>query len=272
MTSRENNNETIKFFEENNYFNYPKDYIKFFVQGELPMINTEGKIILDEKGFVKLAADGHGGIFEALFKNNIINDMKEKKVEWIFVGPIDNPLIKMIDEIFIGITVEKNVLVSGKSLVKANPNEKVGVFCKKNGRPSVIEYTEISEELANQKDKKGNLLYGESHINCNMFNIKGLEIIGNKKLPYHTAFKKANYLSENGEIIKPEKPNCYKFESFIFDSFNQMEEMAIVRVNREEEFAPVKNKTGIDSAETAKELYEKYMQNKDNLKENENGL
>ncbi len=259
MTSRENNKQTVDFFEENNYFNYPKGYIKFFIQGELPMINKEGKIILDENGFVKEAADGHGGIFEAMFKNNIVEDMKEKNVEWIFIGPIDNPLVKMIDEIFIGIAKEKNAPAIGKSLVKANPNEKVGVFCKKNGKPSVIEYTEISEELANKKDEKGNLIFAESHINCNMFNIKAIELIGNNKLPYHSAFKKAKYLDEKGNLIIPEEPNCYKFESFIFDSFNKMDNMEILRVNREEEFAPVKNKTGVDSAETAKELYLKYQ-------------
>ena len=101
-------------------------------------------------------------------------------------------------------------------------------------------------------------MYGESHINCNMFNIKGLEIIGNQKLPYHSAFKKAAYLDENGNIIKPESPNAYKFESFIFDAFNKLDEMLIFRVKREEEFAPVKNKEGVDSAETAVELYNQY--------------
>ena len=262
MTSKENNKQTIDFFEKNNYFNYPKEYIKFFIQGELPMLNKEGKIILDENGFVKQAADGHGGIFEAMFKNDVVQDMKNKKIEWVFIGPIDNPLVKMIDEIFIGIAKDKNVLAIGKSLVKLNPNEKVGVFCKKQGRPSVIEYTEISEELANKKDENGKLVFAESHINCNMFNIKAIELVGNNKLPYHSAFKKAKYLNENGELVIPEEPNCYKFESFIFDSFNKIDDMAVLRVNREEEFAPVKNKTGIDSAETAKELFIKYQMNK----------
>lgn len=141
MTSRENNAQTVEFFENNNYFNYPKEAIKFFIQGELPMVDTAGKILLNEDGIIKEAADGHGGIFEAMFKNNIINDMKEKEVEWIFIGPIDNPLIKMVDEIFIGLAKEKNMKGAGKSLVKASPEEKVGVFCKKNGKPSVIEYT-----------------------------------------------------------------------------------------------------------------------------------
>ena len=258
MTSRENNAQTVEFFERNNYFNYPKDAIKFFVQGELPMIDTKGKVLLTEEGIIKEAADGHGGIFEAMFKNNVVEDMKKRNIEWIFIGPIDNPLAKMVDEVLIGLSKEKGILEAGKSLVKANPSEKVGVFCKKNGKPSVVEYTEITEEMANEVDKNNNLVYGESHINCNMFNIKGLEIIGNQKLPYHSAFKKATYLDEQGNIIKPEEPNAYKFESFIFDAFNKLDDMLILRVKREEEFAPVKNKEGIDSAETAVELYNKY--------------
>ncbi len=180
MTSRENNNQTVQFFEKNNYFNYPKEAIKFFVQGELPMVDTAGKILINEDGTIKEAADGHGGIFEAMFKNNVVEDMNKKKIEWIFIGPIDNPLAKMVDEILIGLAKEKQVLEAGKSLVKANPEEKVGVFCKKNGKPSVIEYTEITNEMAHAVDENNNLMYGESHINCNMFNIKGLEIIGIK--------------------------------------------------------------------------------------------
>lgn len=258
MTSRENNNQTVEFFEKNNYFNYPKEAIKFFIQGELPMVDTKGKVLLTEEGIIKEAADGHGGIFEAMFKNNVVQDMKERGIEWIFIGPIDNPLAKMVDEILIGLSKENKVLEAGKSLVKANPEEKVGVFCKKNGKPSVIEYTEITKEMAHAVDENNNLMYGESHINCNMFNIKGLEIIGNQKLPYHSAFKKATYLDENGNIIKPQEPNAYKFESFIFDAFNKLEDMLILRVKREEEFAPVKNKEGVDSADTAVELYNKY--------------
>ena len=120
MTSRENNAQTVEFFEKNNYFNYPKEAIKFFVQGELPMIDTTGKVILTEEGIIKEAADGHGGIFEAMSKNNIVKDMKQKNIEWIFIGPIDNPLVKMVDEVLVGLAKEKQVLEAGKSLIKAN--------------------------------------------------------------------------------------------------------------------------------------------------------
>ena len=258
MTSRENNIDTVKFFEENNYFNYNKNDIKFFVQGELPMLSTSGKILLNEQGTIKLAADGHGGVFESMFKNGIVEDMRKRNIEWIFIGPVDNPLAGMVDEILIGLSEKQNFMSAGKSLVKANPNEKVGIFCLKNGKPSVVEYTEISEEMANRVDKNGSLVFGESHINCNMFNIKGIEKIGADKLPYHVALKKASYMDEKGEIITPTEPNAYKFESFIFDAFEKLDNMTILRVKREEEFAPVKNAEGTDSPETAIKLYNAY--------------
>ena len=263
MTSKENNDNTMKFFEDNNYFGYPKEKIKFFIQGEMPMIDVNGKVLLNENGFIKQAADGHGGIFEAMFNNNIVKDMKENNIKWIFIGPIDNPLANMIDETLIGIAIDKKVLGAGKSLVKSGPNERVGVFCKKNGRPSVIEYTEITKEMANARNANGELLYGEAHINCNLFNIEAIEMIGNKKLPYHSAFKKANYIDIEGNLVEGIEPNSYKFESFIFDAFNKLDDMVILRVKREEEFAPVKNKEGVDSVETARILYNNFINNQE---------
>lgn len=258
MTSKENNNETINFFEKNNYFNYPKKAIKFFIQSEIPMIDKEGKILLTEEGIIKQAANGHGGVFESMFKNGIVDDMKQKNIEWIFIGPVDNPLVQMTDELMLGVAIDKKAQAVGKSIVKLNPEEKVGVFCKKNNRPSVVEYTEITKEMSEMRDSDGELLYGESHINCNLFNIKAIEKIGTEKLPYHTAFKKATYMNEKGKIIKPEEPNCYKFETFIFDAFGKLDNMQILRGKREEEFAPVKNKEGVDSPETARKLYQEY--------------
>ena len=255
MTSRENNQQTEEFFKENNYFDYDPKSIIFFKQGELPMCGEDGKLLIDESYFIKEAADGHGGIFESMRKENIISDMKEKGIEWAFIGPVDNILVKMVDPVLLGIAVEKNVLAAGKSVVKAGPKERVGVFCKRNGRPGVVEYTEITDELAEATDKNGQLVFGESHINCNLFNIKAIEEVSKKKLPYHSAHKKSKYIDENGELIVPEKPNAYKFESFIFDAFDMLNDMAILRVKREEEFAPVKNAEGNDSPETARKLY-----------------
>ncbi len=258
MTSDANNEDTIQFFKDHNYFGYPKEAISFFIQGKLPMIDTEGKILLDEDGTIKQAADGHGGIFEAMRKNGVIYDMKEKGIEWVYIGGVDNVLAKMVDPVLTGLAISQGTLMAGKSVVKANPHERVGVFCKKDNRPNVIEYTEISDELAESTDEKGELLYGESHILCNQFHLSALEQISQNKLPYHVAFKKASYLNEKGEVVNPTEPNAYKFEAFLFDAFSTVDEMSILRVKREEEFAPVKNAEGVDSPETARALYKAF--------------
>lgn len=261
MTSRENNKATIEFFEKHKYFGYQKDKnIFFFIQGELPMMDTEGKILIGEDGLIKLAADGHGGIYESLVKTGMTKKMKELGVKWVFIGGVDNCLVKMVDPVLMGVAIDQQVTVACKSVVKANPQEKVGVFCKRNGKPNVIEYTEITEDMAEARDKDGELLYGESHIVCNLFSVDAVERMGANPLPYHVAFKKAKYIDKDGNLVEPDSPNAYKFEAFLFDAFGEVDEMAVLRVKREEEFAPVKNAdtVGVDCPKTARELYKKF--------------
>lgn len=259
MTSKENNDDTVRFFEEHDYFGYPRDAVRmFFKQSELPMLDEDGKLIINENGLIKEAADGHGGIFEAMFRNGVLQNMRDEGIEWIFVGSVDNPLVRMTDPLFLGFTSLNNYMASSKTIAKAYPEEKVGVFCKKNKKPYVIEYTEISEEMAHQRDENGELVFGESHVLLNIFNIKTLEKIKEVKLPYHVAHKKATYMNEIGGIIVPEKPNAYKFEAFIFDAFSLLPDVGLLRGVREDEFAPVKNAEGNDSPETARKLYLDY--------------
>ena len=261
MTSRENNKETVEFFEKNKFFGYQKDKnIFFFIQGELPMVDTEGKILIGEDGLIKQAADGHGGIYESLVKNGMTEKMKQLGIEWVFIGGVDNCLVKMVDPVLMGIAIDKGVTVACKSIVKANPHEKVGVFCKRNGKPGVIEYSEITDEMAEAVDENGELLYGESHILCNLFNIKAVERMGVTPLPYHSAYKKAKFIDKDGNLVVPDSPNAYKFEAFLFDAFGEVDDMAILRVKREEEFAPVKNadSAGVDCPSTARKLYEDF--------------
>ena len=274
MTSEENNKETVKFFEKHNYFGYPKEDIKFFKQGKFPMMDTNGKILLNEEGIIKEAADGHGGVYIAMLKNGVMDDMKKRGVEWIFIGGVDNVLVKMVDPTLMGIAIDQNAPAAGKSVVKAYPEERVGVFCKRDGKPSVIEYTELPEEMSKEVDKDGELKFGESHILCNLFNLKAIEEISKNILPYHAAFKKAAYLDENGKVVKPTEPNAYKSEAFLFDAFEQLDKMAILRVKREEEFAPVKNsdEKGVDCPKTARRLYENYQMKKRREREREDDL
>ena len=266
MTSKENNDETVKFFEKNFCFGYPKEAIHFFKQGELPMVSPTGKILLDENGMVKFAANGHGGVLQSMDESGIISQMKNSGIEWVFISGVDNVLVKPIDPILLGMSIHNKVLGAVKSIEKINPKEKVGVFCRKNKKVGVVEYTEISEEMANLRDDYGSLVYGDANAIFHLYNIKGLEKVCKMKLPYHTAYKKTTYLDENGKLIEGEEPNALKFETFIFDSYEMLDDVVVLRVKREEEFAPIKNSKGADSPETARKLYKDYYNKVERIK------
>lgn len=257
MVSKENKEETIKFFEEKEYFNYQKEQVKFFTQGEMPLIGEDGEFLLNKEGKIQLASDGNGSIYRSIKEKGILEDLKQKNIEWVYICSVDNVLLKMVEPLLLGLTIEQGNEIASKTIIKANPEERVGVFCKKNGKPSVIEYTELPEDMAKLRDENGELVFGESHIMCNLFSIKAIEKIAEKTLPYHIAFKKVNHYIDS-KLIEPDKPNCYKFEQFIFDSFPFFENITLLRGKREEDFAPVKNKEGNDSPKTAAELYNNY--------------
>lgn len=258
MTSKQNNDETYEFLEKNNYFGYNKEDVILFSQGELPLVDTDGKLLIGKDKLIKLASDGNGGTFSSLRKSGALADMKERGIKWVFIGGVDNALLKMADTTLLGLAISENVQIASKSIVKANPHEKVGVFCKMNGHPKVIEYSELPEKMAEEVDSDGELRYGESHIMCNLFTIEAIEKISKEPLIYHSAFKKNSYIDEDGKEVIPKEPNSYKFEAFIFDAFELFDDIAILRGKREDDFAPVKNKDGVDSPKTAKELYERF--------------
>ena len=258
MVSEENEKETKEFLDKHNYFGYPKESIKFFVQGKMPLLDTNGQLIIDKNKLVKEASDGNGSIYNSLKKDGILEDMHKKGIKWIFVGGVDNILLKIIDPILTGVTIKENNKIASKSVVKKDPKERVGVFCKIDGKPKVIEYTELPEDMANRRDENGELVFGEVNILSHLYSINALEELANVNLPYHVAFKKSNYLDENQNFVEVTEPNAYKFESFIFDAFENYQNMSILRVKREDEFAPIKNATGSDSPETAIKLYEAF--------------
>ena len=244
MTSEENNDDTVAFFEKNNYFGYEKSRVRFFMQGSLPLLTQEGKMVIDEQNNkIKTASNGNGGIFKALKKANIIEEMKSNGVEWVYICGVDNIMVKPIDPIFIGLTLSRKEKIASKSILKKFPEEKVGAFCKRNGKPSIIEYIELTEKMMTECNSKGKLMYGDANFISHLLSLDSIEKISKENLKYHCAVK-------NG---------LYKFEEFIFDGFEFFDDMVVMRVQREEEFAPIKNKEGIDSPETAKEIYERFF-------------
>ncbi|MBR2240498.1 MAG: UTP--glucose-1-phosphate uridylyltransferase [Clostridia bacterium] len=255
MTSEENNDQTLSFLEEHNYFGYPKENVKLFKQGKAPLISTEGKLLIGKDKLIKEASDGNGSIYKSLKVNGMLDDMKEKNIQWIFVGGVDNILLKIVDPLLVGITVSQNNKIASKSVIKTNPRERAGVFCKIDGKPGIIEYSELPEEMIEEIDENGDLVFGDVNILSHLYNIEALDKMADKVMPYHIAEKKSEFLDENGNLIVPDNKNVYKFESFIFDAFSNFDDISILRVKREEEFAPIKNAEGNDSPETAIKLY-----------------
>lgn len=256
MTSKENEKDTKEFFEEHNYFGYNKEKIDFFNQGESPLLDEEGNLFIGENRAIKFASDGNGSIFTSMKKEKILEKMKNNKIEWVFIGSVDNILLNPVDTLLLGLAEDRKTEIATRTIFKNHPHEKVGVFCKKNGNVKVIEYTEIPEEMVEAVNEENEMVFGEAHIMCNLFTRKALEKASKETLKYHVAYKKSKYLDKNEKVVTPKKENSYKFEKFIFDAFELFDDITILRGNRENDFAPIKNADGVDSPKTAKKLYE----------------
>lgn len=257
MTSEKNDSATRAFFEEKDYFGYNKEYIMFFVQEMAPSVDYDGKIYLEDKARLSLSPNGNGGWFSSLAKAGLLEKAKAMGVEWLNVFAVDNVLQKMADPNFVGATLKSGYPVGSKVVRKAAPDEKVGVMCKENGRPSIVEYYELTQELMEAKNEDGEPAYNYGVILNYLFRIKELEDIMSSNMPLHIVEKKIPYLDENGQYNKPEEPNGYKFETLVLDMIKMLDNCLAYEVVRDEEFAPVKNKTGVDSVESARELLQK---------------
>ena len=257
MTSEKNHEATTSFLKEKNYFGYPEEYIHFFKQEMAPATDYNGKIYLEEKGRMATSPNGNGGWFISLMRAGLLDKAKSFGIEWFNIFAVDNVLQRICDPVFIGATIEKKCVVGAKVVKKSAPDEKVGVMCLEDGRPSIVEYYELTDELMNAKDEKGDPAYNFGVILNYLFDVAELERIVKEELPLHIVKKKIPYIDENGELVKPEEPNGYKFENLVLDMIHQMASCLPFEVVREKEFAPIKNKTGVDSVESARALLEK---------------
>lgn len=254
MTSDKNNDATIKFLTEHNFFGYKAEYVHFFKQEMAAATDYNGKIYLEEKGKLSTSPNGNGGWFVSMKNAGLLDVVKSEGIEWLNIFAVDNVLQRIAEPCFVGATLQKNCAVGAKVVRKNAPDEKVGVVCLEDGRPSIVEYYELTEELMTAKDEKGNPAYNFGVILNYLFNVKALEGLLDGNLPLHIVEKKIPYLNEAGELVKPEAPNGYKFENLVLDMIHQLDSCLPYEVVREKEFAPIKNKTGIDSVESAKAL------------------
>ena len=254
MTSNINNADTTAFFEEHDYFGYPKDYVKFFVQEMVPACDYEGRIYMESQTEVAMSPNGNGGWFSSMVNAGLLSDIKERGIEWINVFAVDNCLQRIADPMFVGATIAYGCESGAKVVRKAAPDERVGVLCTEDGKPSIAEYYEMTEEMATARKENGDLKYGFGVILNYLFSEKKLEQIADARMPIHVVEKKIPYMDVDGTFVKPEQPNGYKFETLVLDMVHMMDDCIPYEVVREREFAPIKNLHGVDSLDTAREL------------------
>ena len=254
MTSDKNHEQTTSFWKEHGYFGYPETEVKFFKQDMAPAVDYNGKIILERKDMPALSPNGNGGWFSSLKRAGLCEDLHARGVEWLNIYAVDNVLQRIADPVFVGASILTGVNCGAKAICKTEPLEKVGVLCKDGDLPDIIEYYELTNEMANMRDENGNLVYCFGVIMNYLFRLSRLEEIADKKIPVHIVEKKIECLCEDGVTRKPEKENGKKFETLAVDLIKPMGSVLPFEVVREKEFAPIKNKTGVDSVESAREL------------------
>ncbi|MBE5836629.1 UTP--glucose-1-phosphate uridylyltransferase [Butyrivibrio sp.] len=257
MTSEKNNDATINFLKEHNYFGYPEEKVTFFKQDMAPASDYEGKVYMEGKNRISTSPNGNAGWYSSMLKAGLRDLILKEGIEWIDIFAVDNVLQRIADPCFVGATVNAAVDCGAKVVRKNAPDEKVGVMCLEDGKPSIVEYYELSQEMMDAKDENGDPAYNYGVILNYLFNEKALNEIAKKTLPLHVVEKKIPYIDENANLVKPEKPNGCKFEQLVLDMIHELDSCLPYEVVREYEFAPIKNKEGIDSVESARELCKK---------------
>jgi len=238
MTNIENYGDTLKHFEDNNYFGYPKEKIKFFIQDELPLLSIDGKILLKDKSHIWFVPNGNGNVFKSLKTNNLIKDMKKNNIKYCLFTGVDNPLINLVDFKFIGATIKNGYKLSSKTIYKSNGLDSDWVFCKYKNKPYMIDNNHI-KYFTNIKENN-EYCYREKNIIYHLIHIDYINKFSKMNLKYHRAYKKYD-VYEKGNL---KRIDCFKFEQFIYDAFYYAKDMLLYRVN-EKEFYPIKNKEDI---------------------------
>jgi len=256
MTSPLNHAETQEVFRSNDYYGLDESDVFIFEQGTLPNFSFDGKILLADKDRISCSPDGHGGSLKALYKGGSVADMKRRGVEFISYWQVDNPLVNIFDPLFVGLHALDEAEMSSKALIKAEPKEKIGNFCLVDGKVTVIEYSDLPDELAAKRSPEGSLVFELGSIAIHIINRSFVERLNSEDfaLPLHRAVKKIPHIDSEGRLVDPAEPNGIKLESFVFDALPLASRSIILETKRSEEFAPLKNRTGVDSVESARKM------------------
>lgn len=256
MTSKFNHEATVQYLQEHKYFGYPEEDVILFPQEMAVCTDFEGKALLSAKGCVAESPNGNGGWFGSIEKAGLLPELERRGVRWLNVFSIDNALQQIADPKFIGAVLASGCESGAKVVAKAAPDEKVGVLCLEDGKPSIVEYYEMTDEMRTQYNEDGTLRYRYGVILNYLFSMQRLLASRDARLPIHRAAKKIPYLNAEGVLVQPETPNGYKYETLVLDMVRLQESCLPYEVLREKEFAPIKNKEGVDSPETARALLE----------------
>lgn len=254
MTSEKNHEMTTDFFEEKDYFGYKEEYVHFFTQDMVPVSDYEGKVYMEDKDKIAMSPNGNGGWFSSMNKRGLLDVIKKAGIEWLNVFAVDNVLQRIADPCFVGATIVNDCVAGAKVVKKAFPDEGVGALCLEDGRPSIVEYYELTDEMKEAKNEKGEPAYNFGVILNYLFKESALEEIVNGELPLHIVEKQIPYLDAEGNYVEPDRPNGYKYETLVLDMIHQVDNCLPYEVERGREFAPIKNATGVDSVESAREL------------------
>lgn len=254
MTSLDNDTETRAFLKAHDYFDYPADDIRFFPQETEPAVDENGKILMQAPDKLVLTPNGNGGWFSSIKRAGLLQEIVAIGIEWLNVFAVDNVLQQIADPVFLGATIDSSCVSGGKVVSKAAPDEHVGVLCLEDGKPSIVEYFEMTEEMYTRRCVDGSLAYRFGVILNYLFRTDALMHTLESDFPLHAAHKKIPYMASDGTLVQPEKPNAYKFETLVLDMIHMQESCLAFEVDRSKEFAPVKNAEGVDSVATAQAL------------------
>ena len=257
MTSEKNHEATVNFITEQNYFGYPEEYVHFFSQEMAAATDYDGNVYMEAKDRIATSPNGNGGWYLSLKKAGLSEVIEKAGIKWLNVFAVDNVLQKIADPAFVGATITNNCVCGSKVIRKVDKNEGVGVLCLEGNHPSIVEYYELTEEMKDAVDEKGEPAYNYGVILNYLFGVKELDDIVARKLPLHVVEKKIPYINENGQLVSPDKPNGYKYETLILDMIKLLDSCCAYEVVREKEFAPIKNLTGVDSVESARVLLQR---------------
>jgi UDP-N-acetylglucosamine/UDP-N-acetylgalactosamine diphosphorylase len=255
MTSDATHAETEQFFRQQRYFGLPASEVFFFQQGTMPALDlATGKLLLEAPGRLFTSPNGHGGTLTALADSGLLDQLRRRGIRHVFYFQVDNPLVQVADPAFLGHHLEVGSEASSRVVAKDGPKDKLGNMVLIDGRCSIIEYSDLPDDLAHEKDEQGKLRIWAGSPAIHLFTVDFLVRMtaDHSRMPFHLARKKVACLDETGTLREPTTENALKFEKFIFDVLPQAERWAVVETSRAEEFAPLKNATGADSPEAVR--------------------